>query len=126
LLVHEVGHWLGLPHVFEGYDEKKAPNGGCVPPGDGIKDTPAQASPPYSCEKVLDTCPLDLGPDPLDNYMNYVPDVCMNKFTAGQRLAMRAAWFRYRAPATPMPVAPIKVPVPAPMMIMMGMGMMMK
>jgi hypothetical protein len=46
------------------------------------------------------------GLDPNDN-MNYVPDVCMNKFTAEQRLVMRAAWFTYRAKA---PVAPPVAP----------------
>jgi Pregnancy-associated plasma protein-A len=118
LLVHEVGHWLGLPHVFEGYDPKTAPQGGCVAPGDGIKDTPAQTGTPFSCANVLDTCAdlpgVDPGVDPLDNYMNYVPDACMNKFTAGQRKVMRASWFTYRAPGAPIaePVAP---PVPPPM-----------
>jgi hypothetical protein len=46
--------------------------------------TPAQADIPVSCAKV-DTCPKDPGNDPLDNYMNYVPDTCMNKFKSSAR-----------------------------------------
>jgi hypothetical protein len=40
-LVHEVGHFLGLFHTFQG---------GCMDPGDGINDTPPQGRPTYgSC-----------------------------------------------------------------------------
>jgi Pregnancy-associated plasma protein-A len=113
-LVHEVGHWLGLPHTFNGYNRETAPTGGCTPPGDGIDDTPAEASPPGACgfNPPRDTCPGP-GTDPVDNYMSYVPDVCMDKFTSGQRAAMRAAWFTYRAPAQPVP-APVSLPQPVP------------
>jgi Pregnancy-associated plasma protein-A len=122
LLVHEVGHWLGLPHTFAGWNPDTAPEGGCTPPGDGIDDTPAEASPAFGCLSITippflprDTCP-EPGFDPVDNYMAYVPDICMYKFTDGQRAAMRAAWFNFRAPAQPVPVrVPIAVlPLPVP------------
>jgi Pregnancy-associated plasma protein-A len=118
LLVHEVGHWLGLPHTFEN---------GCDPPGDGIDDTPAEKEPHFEClDPTLDSCPDDPGYDPLNNYMGYARDSCKNEFTAGQRAAMRAAWFNYRVPFTPVagPVATTPVAAPVPTMGMMKMMMM--
>jgi Pregnancy-associated plasma protein-A len=103
LLVHEVGHWLGLAHTFEG---------GCDAPGDGIADTPAEAKEHYTCDNpTRDSCPNDPGFDPVYNHMSYSPEKCVNQFTRGQREAMRAYWFKWRAPkAAPSP--PVAAPVP--------------
>jgi Pregnancy-associated plasma protein-A len=119
-LIHEVGHWLGLFHTFQG---------GCNPPGDGISDTPAEEEPHFECDDpLLDSCPLDPGLDPLDNYMSYSLDVCMFKFTPEQLKAMRAAWSKYRAVKIPAPTKqPTTAPVNVPIKVkgMMGTMMMM-
>jgi hypothetical protein len=74
--VHEVGHYLGLWHTF---------NGGCAG-GDEVDDTPPQDSPTYSCDS-FDTCP-EPGRDDTFNFMNYAEDKCWNHFTVGQVVRM--------------------------------------
>ncbi|SNS93698.1 Pregnancy-associated plasma protein-A [Actinomadura meyerae] len=85
--VHEIGHWLGLLHTFEG---------GCVPPGDGVADTPYEAGPANGCPRHRDTCP-QRGLDPVHNFMDYAQDACMRAFTAGQGRRIRASWAAYRS-----------------------------
>jgi predicted Zn-dependent protease len=87
-LVHEVGHWLGLYHTFQG---------GCVAPGDEVDDTPSQAdgSNKYLCREDSDSCRA-AGLDPVHNFMGYCEDSCLGQFTAGQLDRLRAQISLYR------------------------------
>ena len=48
--------------------------------GDFVQDTAPEASPSFGCV-ARDTCPGDGLADPINNYMDYSPDSCMNTFT---------------------------------------------
>lgn len=77
---HEVGHWLGLLHPW-------GINGGCFE-DDNVSDTPVSDQPYYGCPSHPKTsCSSN---DMFMNYMDYVNDGCMNIFTEGQKLRMRA------------------------------------
>ena len=84
---HEVGHWMGLYHTFQG---------GCSSSNDSVSDTPAEKSsffgapPPYpnSCSAT--------GRDPVENFMDYTDDAYMFQFTAGQATRIDNASIQYR------------------------------
>lgn len=58
-VVHEVGHWFGLLHTFEG---------GCKGFGDGVDDTPPEADAHWDC-KSRSSCPGFQ--DSIHNFMSY-------------------------------------------------------
>ncbi|MCX7551537.1 M43 family zinc metalloprotease [Xanthomarina sp. F2636L] len=77
-MTHEVGHYLGLYHTFQG---------GCGGTGDEVADTPAVDSPNYGCPVGHVSCgTLDM----IENYMDYTDDTCMNTYTAGQKVRVQA------------------------------------
>lgn len=79
---HEVGHWLGLRHIW-GDD-----NGACSLT-DYCADTPNQAGENYGCftvgQVLTDACTTTSPGVMWNNYMDYTDDACMYFFTANQK-----------------------------------------
>tara|TARA_Y100000994_G_C15680697_1_gene437585 strand:- start:27 stop:1472 length:1446 start_codon:yes stop_codon:yes gene_type:complete len=97
---HEVGHWLGLYHTFQGEDELYDEKGnvfaydGCTGYGDYVNDTPFQYASTVQCpDEVVISCPnmsyVGYGGDMYSNFMDYTtPHSCMQMFTYIQYLRM--------------------------------------
>jgi hypothetical protein len=88
--VHEVGHYLGLAHTFEGK---------CSAYNDGVEDTPAEKSPDFYCTVGRNSCKDGnalLSLDPITNFMDYSDDLCLVEFTPGQAERMSLQWALYR------------------------------
>lgn len=88
---HEVGHYLGLRHIWG--------DGDCTE-DDGLDDTPEAAeAQQQTCDYSTNSCTdatNDL-PDQLENYMDYSDENCMNMFTQQQAAAMRYVVENFRS-----------------------------
>jgi len=73
---HEIGHWLGLRHIWG--------DGGCGV-DDYCSDTPEAGDANYGCSSNVSCGSTDM----IENYMDYSDDVCMNIFTTCQKTRMR-------------------------------------
>jgi len=88
-LTHEIGHYLGLFHTFEG---------GCglgYTEGDLIADTNPEKEAHFDCVATT-SCG---SPDPIHNYMDYTDDLCMWEFTSEQANRAVCGLLNYRAQA---------------------------
>lgn len=84
-LSHEVGHYLGLRHIWGDGDCQEE---------DGIDDTPNAADKSdFDCIATKNTCTDDIQgidlPDMIENFMDYSAEDCQNSFTQGQVDLMR-------------------------------------
>lgn len=97
-LTHEVGHYLGLRHIWGdgplsilGFPDCSADDGIDDTPNSGT-NTQLEASLVADCSIDKNTCTdafNDL-PDMWENFMDYSKEVCQNMFTQGQAAIMRA------------------------------------
>lgn len=79
--VHEVGHWLGLKHIW----------GDTYCGDDLVDDTPKQGNFTPGCpNNFRSSCNNGTLGDMYMNYMDYTSDACMNLFTEGQKTRMRS------------------------------------
>ena len=82
-MTHEVGHFLGLKHIWG--DDGSCPATNTDTDKDYCSDTPAANRANSGCPTSSDTCPSNPGLDMVQNFMDYTNDSCMNIFTIKQK-----------------------------------------
>ncbi|MBL7808550.1 MAG: PKD domain-containing protein [Saprospiraceae bacterium] len=108
ILAHEMGHYLGLYHTFEG----GCANDNCLTQGDRVCDTPPDQGTFTAC--TFNSCHTDAdapAPNPFstdtldmtDNFLDYSPHYCLNRFTEGQAERMRNVAMASRVKLTDSP-----------------------
>jgi PKD repeat protein len=76
VFTHEIGHYFGLSHTFQG---------GCTAPNDGISDTPPTAGSEGCTRNVQNSCGVFAN---LENFMDY-NTTCQSMFTREQVSRMK-------------------------------------
>lgn len=89
---HEVGHYFGLFHTFQG-GCGTASEPGCHETGDLICDTEPDSASHGGCPTSSMSCGY---PVPARNYMEYTDDTCMNNFTPQQARRARCTLEHWR------------------------------
>ena len=86
-MTHEVGHWLGLRHIWG--DTTSCVVNATDSNKDYCPDTPAATKANYTCDLAANTCTAAPGNDQVQNYMDYTNDACMDTFTTNQKTRMQ-------------------------------------
>uniref|UniRef100_A0A8C6Y7M9 Pappalysin 2 n=1 Tax=Naja naja TaxID=35670 RepID=A0A8C6Y7M9_NAJNA len=121
-MIHEVGHVLGLYHVFKGVDEKDSCDDPCreTTPSMETGDLCADTAPTLKSKACQDPDPINdtcghtsFSGTPFSNYMSYTDDNCTDSFTPNQVARMHCyldlvyqQWTQSRKP-TPVPLPPM-------------------
>lgn len=104
---HEVGHWLGLRHIWADEQNPWTGEPGTCSQDDFVDDTPMTNQPSqFVCDPQRNSCDNDAEfsnnywtnnpPDMVENYMDYSGDDCQNMFTIGQTERMQSFLFTAR------------------------------
>ncbi|XP_064004195.1 pappalysin-2 [Pogoniulus pusillus] len=121
-MIHEVGHVLGLYHVFKGVSERESCDDPCreTAPSMETGDLCADTAPTPKSKLCRDPDPTNdtcgqthfMG-TPFNNYMSYTDDDCTNSFTPNQVARMHCyldlvyqRWGQSKKPA-PIPIPPM-------------------
>jgi PKD repeat protein len=121
VLIHEMGHYLGLYHTFQG----GCTNNNCLLDGDRVCDTPPDQTTFSSCNPNANSCGTDADDNTANNpfttdvadlgedYMDYSTLQCFSKFTQGQ--SERMNWFITNVRSSLQNCLSCQTPCPAPL-----------